>query len=164
MWWWFDAIISWTKLFLSTVSLSALLYERKPWRPFFLVKYIYQDKNMFSFFFFFLNFYTDYFVLFITTQHIERHFNFTKKKKTTKKIRARCWSLRQSLMGYAFWWCSFLFSTRSSACCAWIPLPFFELFFPSCLWRDTDRVLAVHDRNRNIAQFSFLFFSFFFLI
>ena len=53
-------------------------------------------------FFFFLNFYTDYFVLFITTQHIERHFNFTKKKKTTKKIRARCWSLRQSLMGYAF--------------------------------------------------------------
>jgi hypothetical protein len=29
--------------------------------------------------------FTDYFVLFITTQHIERHFNFTQKKQQQQK-------------------------------------------------------------------------------
>jgi hypothetical protein len=125
----------WTKLFLSTVCLSlSLLYERKPWRPFFLVVCIYQDQNVLVFFLFLIIIiFTDYFVLFITTQHIERHFNFTQKKQQQQKDPRALLVPPPIVDGILrlLMICSFLFSTRSSACRVWIPLPFFfELFFP----------------------------------
>lgn len=137
----------WTKLFLSTVCLSlSLLYERKPWRPFFLVVCIYQDQNVLVFFLFLIIIiFTDYFVLFITTQHIERHFNFTQKKQQQQKDPRALLVPPPIVDGILrlLMICSFLFSTRSSACRVWIPLPFFlSCFSPSCLWRDTDRVLC----------------------
>ena len=89
MWWWFDAIISWTKLFLSTVSLSALLYERKPWRPFFLVKCIYQDKNMFSFFFFFFLIYIPIILFCLSLPNTSNGILTSQKKKKLQKRSAR---------------------------------------------------------------------------
>lgn len=84
-----------------------------------------------------------------------------KKNNNNKKIRARCWSLRQSLMGYyAFWWYAlFYFPHAPPRAVCESRSPFFWAVFPPLVC-DAIVCFAVHDRNRNIAQFSFFILLF----